>query len=103
MERPNPGSAYNVCDNEAAPSHEVISYACNLLGRPVPPLIPFEQADMSPMALSFYKDNKRVCNNKIKDELGVQLKYENYKDGLEGCLEAEEYALSIFKSQGKIF
>lgn len=103
IERPNPGAAYNVCDDEAAPSHEVIAYACELLGRPVPQLVPFEEADMSPMAQSFYKDNKRLRNDRIKDELGVNLKYKDYRAGLEGCLEAEEYALSIFQAHGKLF
>lgn len=96
MNKPNPGAAYNVCDDRAAPSHEVIAYACELLGRPVPPLIPFAEADMSPMARSFYADNKRVCNDLIKTELGVDLKYKDFKAGLQACLEAEEYALSLF-------
>ncbi len=101
--QPHAGTAYNVCDDLAAPSHEVIAYACELLGRPVPPLIPFEQADLAPMALSFYKDNKRVKNDKIKEELGVDLRYRTYREGLEGCLAAEEYARSLFKVQNKLF
>ena len=103
MRTPNPGRIYNLTDDEAAPSHEVIKCACELLGRPVPELIPFEMADMSPMARSFYNDNKRIRNDRIKDELGVELKYNNFREGLRGCLDAEEYALSIFKSKGKLF
>lgn len=103
MEKPNPGAAYNVCDDLAAPSHEVIKYACDLIGRPAPRLIPFAEADMSPMALSFYNDNKRVRNDRIKKELGVELKYKNYRDGLEACLAAEEYALSLFKIRNRLF
>lgn len=99
MAKPAPGTIYNVCDDEAAPSHEVIAYACELLGRPVPELIPFEEANLPPMAASFYSDNKRVRNERIKDALGVDLKYKTYREGLKGCLDAEEYALSIFKSQ----
>ncbi|MGH1398152.1 MAG: SDR family oxidoreductase [Alphaproteobacteria bacterium] len=97
MERHNAGAAYNVCDDLAAPSHEVIAHACDMLGRPIPPLIPIEDADLSPMARSFYNDNKRVKNARIKDELGVALKYTNYIDGLQGCMDAEEYALKLFK------
>ena len=93
--RPNPPSWYNLSDNNPAPSHEIISYACELLQRPVPELIPFEEADMAPMALSFYKDNKRVRNDKIKEELGVELKYPDYKSGLEACLRAEEHAFKL--------
>lgn len=98
MNAPSPGNAYNVCDDYAAPSHEVIAYACGLLGRPVPPLTPFETADLSPMARSFYTDNKRVRNDRIKSELGVDLKYKTFESGLKACLDAEDYALSILKN-----
>jgi hypothetical protein len=103
MEKPNPGSAYNLSDDQAAPSHEVIEYACGLIGRPVPPLLPFDQTDMSPMVLSFYKDNKRIINDRIKNELGVNLRYKNYKEGLKACLDAEEYALSVLKVKNRLF
>lgn len=92
FENSNPGSIYNLSDDMPVPSHEVIAYACQLLGRSVPPLLPFDQADLAPIALSFYKDNKHVLNNKIKNELGVALKYPDYQRGLEGCLAAEESA-----------
>lgn len=90
INKPNPGSVYNVSDDMAAPSHEVISYACELLGIEPPPLLPFDEADMAPIALSFYNDNKRVDNHKIKSELGVKLRYPNYKLGLQACLEEEK-------------
>ncbi|NCT40179.1 MAG: SDR family oxidoreductase [Alphaproteobacteria bacterium] len=101
MKHPNPGAAYNVCDDFAAPSHEVIAHACDLLARPIPPIIPFEEADLSPMARSFYADHKRVNNKRIKEELGVDLKYKNYIDGLQACMDAEDYALSLFKGIGQ--
>jgi len=101
MQAPNPGAAYNVADDLAAPSHEVIAHACELLAKPVPPLIPFEEADLSPMARSFYNDNKRVKNDRIKAELGVNLKYKNYIDGLQACLDAENYALSLFSGMNQ--
>lgn len=103
MERPSPGTAYNLSDDQAAPSHEVIEYACGLIGKVPPPLIPFEQADVSPMVLSFYKDNKRIINDRIKNELGVNLRYKNYKEGLDACLAAEEYALSVLKVKNRLF
>lgn len=102
MNYPNPGAAYNVCDDLAAPSHEVIAHACDLLAKPVPPVIPFDEADLSPMARSFYADNKRVSNERIKKELGVDLKYKNYIDGLQACLDAEDYALSLFKGMSRV-
>jgi hypothetical protein len=90
FERPNPGAIYNLADDYPAPSHEIIAHACDMLGLQTPPLIPIEEAGMAPIALSFYKDNKHILNNRIKEELGVSLKYPDYRAGLEGCLQAEE-------------
>jgi nucleoside-diphosphate-sugar epimerase len=73
IDRPRPGAAYNLCDDEAAPPQEVVAYACELLGREPPPLVPFDEAALSDMARSFYRDNKRASNGRIKDELGVVL------------------------------
>lgn len=87
---PNPGAIYNLADDYPAASHEVIEEACNLLHQQVPPLIPYQEANLAPIAESFYKDNKHVLNNRMKEELGVQLKYPDYKAGLRGCLEAED-------------
>lgn len=99
MDKPNPGSVYNVCDSNPAPSHEIIEYACQLLGRPVPPMVDFEDANLAPITRSFYMDNRRVSNAKVKSELGVQLKYEDYQAGLRGCKAAEEYAITLFKKK----
>ncbi len=89
MAKPNPGAAYNVCDDNPAAPEEVIRYACELLGVTPPPLVPFEVAQLSPMARSFYDDNKRVRNDRIKTELGVVLTYPDYKVGLQAILKAE--------------
>lgn len=91
MDMPNPGQVYNLADDEAAPSHEVIAYAARLLGQDPPPLVRFEDANLAPITLSFYSDNKRVSNDKIKEILGVQLKYPNYRVGLEACLATEKF------------
>jgi nucleoside-diphosphate-sugar epimerase len=80
--KPNRGRAYNVCDDEPCAPQEVVEYAANLLGLPVPPEIPFEQAELSPMAKSFYADSKRVSNQRIKKELGYKLIYPTYREGL---------------------
>ena len=53
----------------------VVAHAAALLGMPPPPLVPLEAAGLSPMARSFYDDNKRVSNRLIKTELGVTLRY----------------------------
>ena len=89
--RPNPGTAYNVCDNEPAAPGDVVAYACELLGVAPPSAVPFEEAakSMSPMALSFWRDNRRVDNTRIKRELGVALRYPDYRSGLRAVLSAE--------------
>lgn len=88
INQPNPGAIYNVCDDLAAPPEDVIAYAAELLGLPIPPAIPFEQAEMTPMARSFYAESKRVRNDRIKDELGVKLMYPDYRAGLAALLQS---------------
>ena len=92
MARPNPGAAYNVCDDEAAPPDAVVAYACELLGAEPPPPLPFEEAELSSLARSFYAENKRVRNERIKAELGVRLAYPTYREGLKALLEADARA-----------
>ena len=89
INRPNPGAIYNVCDDDPAPPQDVISHAARLLELPEPPAVAFETAEMTPMARSFYAESKKVRNDKIKDELGVVLKYPNYREGLAALLAAE--------------
>lgn len=87
--RPRPGAIYNVCDDEPAPPEDVIAHAAGLLGLPVPPAVPYDEAEMSPMARSFYAESKRVSNARIKRELGVSLAYPTYREGLAAVLAAE--------------
>ena len=87
--RPNPGAIYNLADDLPAPPEEVVAHAASLLGVPPPPAIPFEQAELSPMARSFYRDHRRIANARIKEELGVVLRYPNYRDGLQAILDRE--------------
>lgn len=83
---PNPGRAYNLCDDDPAPPQDVIAFAAELLGVPVPPAIAYEEAEMTPMARSFYAESKRVRNDRIKDELGVKLLHPDYRSGLQSLL-----------------
>jgi nucleoside-diphosphate-sugar epimerase len=85
----DPGAVYNVCDDNPAPPDEVVAYAAQLLGVEPPPAVPFEEAKLSAMARSFYADNKRVRNDRMKEELGVQLKYPDYRNGLQAILRDE--------------
>ncbi len=84
--RPDPGAIYNVCDDDPAPPQDVIAHAADLLNLPVPPDIPYDQADFTPMARSFYAESKRVRNDRIKEDLGVSLRYPTYRDGLAALL-----------------
>ena len=88
MARPDPGRAYNVADDEPAPPQDVIAHAARLLGLPVPPEVPFAEAELSPMARSFYGESKRVANRRIKEELGVKLAWPDYRAGLAAILAA---------------
>jgi nucleoside-diphosphate-sugar epimerase len=82
IQRPNPGAVYNVCDDEPAPPSDVIAFIAAQTGVAPPPLTPFDDVELSAMGRSFYQDNKRVSNQRIKEELGVALKWPNYRVGL---------------------
>lgn len=82
LDRPRPGAVYNVTDDEPAPPQIVTEHAAALASLPLPPEVDFETADLSPMARSFYGENKRVRNRLIRDELGVALAYPTYREGL---------------------
>jgi nucleoside-diphosphate-sugar epimerase len=90
LARPNPGAIYNLCDDRPAPGPDVVAFAAGLLGVEPPPLVPFGDAQLSPMAASFYADNRRVRNDRIKRELGVTLSYPDYEAGLRALYEEGE-------------
>lgn len=77
---------YNVTDDEPAPPQDVVTHAAELLGVTPPPEIPFEAADLTPMARSFYGENKRVSNQRLKTELGYTFRYPNYRVALKDLL-----------------
>lgn len=91
MTQPNSGAIYNVCDHEAAPPQDVVAYAAKLMGREAPPEIMYEEADLTPMARSFYGESKRVDNHRMIHELGVVLKYPTYKEGLKALYDAQDF------------
>jgi nucleoside-diphosphate-sugar epimerase len=84
------GAIYNVADDLPASTSDVVAFACELLGKPVPPAIPWQQAEptMSAMARSFYAETRRVKNDRIKNELGVVLRYPTYREGLRAIVAA---------------
>jgi nucleoside-diphosphate-sugar epimerase len=87
MARPRAGAIYNVADDEPAAPGEVVAYAAKMLGMTPPPEVLFEEADLTPMARSFYEGSRRIGNARIKSELGVELRYPTYREGLASLLE----------------
>ena len=89
MARTGGAALWNVADDLPAPNSEVIAHAFELLGKPVPPAIPWEQAapTMSPMARSFYRESRRVRNDRMKRDLGVVLRYPTYREGLKAIVD----------------
>lgn len=87
--RPAPGTVYNVCDDDPAPPQDVIGHAATLLGLPLPPAIAHDEAEMTPMARSFYAESKRVRNDRIKADLGITLIHPDYRAGLAALLAAD--------------
>jgi len=77
--------AFNIADDEPSPPADPIVFAAELTGRAPPPEIPFAQAapSMSEMGLSFWQECRRVCNDKLKRELGVSLRYPTFREGLQ--------------------
>lgn len=82
----NAGGVFNVTDDEPAPPQDVSAYAAELLGMQPPPLIDWREAGMTPMARSFYEENKRVRNARMKETLGVTLAHPTYREGLRALL-----------------
>ncbi len=81
-----PAGVYNLADDFPCGQNQVIEAACDLLGLPYPPMQSLEAAQLSPMALSFYAENRRVANGKAKRLLGWTPKYANYRAGLAACM-----------------
>lgn len=81
-----PGGIVNVTDDEPAPPQDVMLFAAGLLGIAPPPELDFERAGLSPMARSFYGENKRVRNTRLKGTYGVRLAFPTYRDGLRALL-----------------
>lgn len=82
MSADHAGGVFNVCDDEPAPPQDVVTCAAEIIGVAPPPEIPFEQVTLSPMAASFWTSSKRVSNRKLRQELGVELAYPTYREGL---------------------
>ena len=93
---------FNVADDEPSPPGDPIVFAAQLLGREPPPEIPFAEAasSLSPMALSFWQDCRRVKNDKLKRELGVKLRFPTYREGLRALFAADQNAAQLRRGHG---
>lgn len=81
---------FNICDNEPAPPQDVVTFAAHLMGIQPPPEIPFEKADITPMARSFYGDNKRV-SNELLIKTGYHLHYPDYRQALTALWQSQHW------------
>lgn len=85
--RPRAGAIYNVADDEPAAPGDVVAYAAKMIGVTPPPEIDFEDADLTPMARSFYEGSRRIGNELIKSELGISLRYPTFREGLASLIQ----------------
>ena len=87
-----PGEAWNVADEEPAPPQDVVAFAAELLGVAPPDEEDFATARLTPMAASFYDDNRRVDVDKLRRALGYRWLYPTYREGLRALAAAGEGA-----------
>ena len=92
--KPRKGRIINLCDHEPAPQGDVIRYAANLMGVDAPTPVAFEDANLSPMARTFYVSRRRLASKVVGKELDVSLRYPTYREGLEAIFKAEGRAKS---------
>lgn len=90
LANPQPGAVYNLCDDDPAPPQDVIGHAADLLGLPLPPAVDFDEAEMTPMARSFYAESKKVRNDHAKAALGWRPIYPDYRSGLAALLGSDD-------------
>jgi nucleoside-diphosphate-sugar epimerase len=88
--RPRAGGIYNLCDDAPAPNSEIIAHAARLLGMEPPAEVALADANLSPAALRFYAESKRVSNARAKAELDWRPAYPTYREGLAAVLAAEQ-------------
>lgn len=81
-----PPGVFNIADDLPAPASDVTAAAARLIGVAVPPLVPLDQAGLSPMGRAFYAECRRVANGRMKRQLGYRLKHPDYHAGLLACL-----------------
>ena len=91
LDKPKPGRVINLADGQPASQADVLRYAADLLGIDPPQSIPFETANLSPMARSFYNSCRKIRSKIIGPELGLELVYPGYKRGLEAIYSEQSF------------
>lgn len=89
MAQPRRGRIINLADNKPAPQGDVVRHAAGLIGIEPPQPQSLEEANLSPMARSFYVSRRKVASKVIGPELGLDLLYPDYESGLAAILKAE--------------
>lgn len=92
MERGRPGEAYNVADGTPTTMSHYFTLLAGLIGAEAPPAIGWKEAEelLPPGLLSFLRENRRIDTTRMRDELGVQLRYPDLAEGLRASLAASE-------------
>ncbi len=90
LARHETGGVFNVTDDEPSPPQDVVAFAAGLKGVAPPPEIEFDTADLTPMARSFYGENKRVSNAKLK-AAGYRFIHPNYRAALTAMWEKSNW------------
>lgn len=85
-----PAGVYNLADDLPCHQNKLVEYGAELLDLETPPLQSLEQANLSPAALAFYRENRRVANGRAKRLLGWNPRYADYRQGLNACLATEK-------------
>ena len=86
MERPRPGAAYTLTDDEPSPAHVVTAWTARRLGLPQPPEVDLDDPSVSDAMRRFYRDSKRLSNARAKAELGWRPKYPSWREGIEALI-----------------
>ncbi|MBT8487514.1 MAG: SDR family oxidoreductase [Gemmatimonadetes bacterium] len=89
MDQGGPAGVFNLSDDEPAPPAAVVEYGAKLLGIDPPRAVALDEAGLSSTARSFYEENKRVSNHRLKADLGYRLTYPTYREGLEAIAATE--------------
>ncbi|MCO5161260.1 MAG: SDR family oxidoreductase [Mesorhizobium sp.] len=90
LARRETGGVFNITDDEPAPPQDVVGFAADLMGVAPPPEIDFDTAELTPMARSFYGENKRVSNAKLK-ATGYRFVHPNYRAALTAMWEKGDW------------